>query len=127
MNKTQTRTAQIYLDENGILHLVMNIRVVVDVEDAIDNYLVIKHITKNKPCVRLIDIRKVFKIDKKAKVFIDKRQTQANTIARAILMTNGLRRSTANFFVKFNSNLIPTKFFINYDEAIEWLKTYQYD
>lgn len=125
MNKTQTRTAQIYLDENGILHLVMNVRVVVDLEDAIDNYLVIKHITKNKPCVRLIDIRKVFKIDKKAKVFIDKKQTQANTIARAILMTNGLRKSTANFFVKFNSNLIPTKFFTNYDEAVEWLKTYQ--
>ncbi|MBA2611199.1 MAG: hypothetical protein H0U95_04455 [Bacteroidetes bacterium] len=125
MNKTQTRTAQIYLDENGILHLVMNVRVVVDLEDAIDNYLVIKNITKNKPCVRLIDIRKVFKIDKKAKAFIDKKQTQANTIARAILMNNGLRKSTANFFVKFNSNLIPTKFFINYDEAIEWLKSYQ--
>ncbi len=125
MNKTQTRTAQIYLDENGILHLVMNVRVVVDVEDAIDNHLVIKDITQNKPCVRLIDIRKVFKIDKKAKIFIDKKQTQANTIARAILMSNGLRKSTANFFVKFNSNLIPTKFFINYDEAIEWLRTYQ--
>ncbi len=125
MNKTQTRTAQIYLDDNDILHIVMNVRVVVDLEDAIDNYLVIKNITKNKPCVRLIDIRKVFKIDKKAKVFIDKKQTQANTIARAILMNNGLRRSTANFFIKFNSNLIPTKFFINYDEAIEWLKSYQ--
>ncbi len=125
MNKTQTRTAQIHLDENGILHLVMNVRVVVDLEDAIDNHLVIKHITKNKPCVRLIDIRKVFKIDKKAKVFIDKKQTQANTVARAILMSNGLRKSTANFFIKFNSNLIPTKFFINYEEAIEWLKGYQ--
>lgn len=113
------------MDENGILHLVMNVRVVVDVEDAIDNHLVIKDITKNKPCVRLIDVRKIFKIDKKAKVFIDKKQTQANTIARAILMSNGLRKSTANFFVKFNSNLIPTKFFTNYDEAIEWLKTYQ--
>lgn len=125
MNKTQTRTAQIYLDENGILHLIMNARVVVDVEDAIDNHLVIKNITQNKPCVRLIDIRKVFKIDKKAKVYIDKKQTQANTIARAILMSSGLRKSTANFFVKFNSNLIPTKFFIDYDEAIEWLRTYQ--
>lgn len=125
MNKTQTRTAQIYLDENGILHLIMNVKVVVDVEDAIDNHLVIKNITENKPCVRLIDIRKVFKIDKRAKKFIDKKQTQANTIARAILMSNGLRKSTANFFVRFNSNLIPTKFFINYDEAIEWLKTYQ--
>lgn len=125
MNKTQTRTAQIYLDENSILHIVMKVRVVVDVEDAIDNYLVIKDITKNKPCVRLIDIRKVFKIDKKAKIFIDKKQTQANTIARAILISNGLRKTTANFFVKFNSNLIPTKFFTNYDEAIEWLKTYQ--
>ncbi len=103
----------------------MNVRVVVDVEDAIDNYLVIKHITNNKPCVRLIDIRKVFKIDKKAKVFIDSKQTQANTVARAILMANGLRKSTANFFIKFNSNLIPTKFFTSYDEAIKWLKTFR--
>ena len=125
MNKTQTRTAEIYLDENGILHLVVNVRVVVDLEDAIDNYLMIKNITKNEPCVRLIDIRKVFKIDNRAKEFIDKKQTQENTIARAILMSGGTRKSNANFFVKFNSNMIPTKFFINYDEAIEWLKIYQ--
>lgn len=124
MNKTHTRTAEIYLDKNSILHLVMNSKVIVDLEDTIDNYLVIKDITKNKPCARLIDIRKVFKIDKRAKVFIDKKQTQANTIARAILMSNELRKSTANFFVKFNSNKIPTKFFTDYDEAIEWLKLF---
>jgi hypothetical protein len=124
VNKTHTRTAEIYLDKNSILHLVINSKVIVDLEDAIDNNLVIKNITKSQPCKRLIDIRKIFKIDKKAKEYIDKKQTQENTLARAILMNNGIRRSTANFFIKFNSNKIPTKFFTEYNDAIEWLKLF---
>jgi hypothetical protein len=124
VNKTHTRTAEIYLDKNSILHLVINSKVIVDLEDAIDNNLVIKNITKSQPCKRLIDIRKIFKIDTKAKEYIDKKQTQENTLARAILMNNGIRRSTANFFIKFNSNKIPTKFFTDYKEAIEWLKLF---
>lgn len=103
----------------------MNAMVVIDLEDSMDNFLVIKNTTNNQPCARLIDIRHSFKIDKKAQKFIDSKQTQANTLARAILMTSGVRTSTANFFTKFNSNLIPTKFFTDYNKAILWLKTFQ--
>ncbi len=109
------------------MHLAIKVRVVIDIEDAIDNYLVIRHVTKNEPCVRLIDIRKVFKIDKKAKVYIDSKQTQSNTLARAILITNGTRKAMANFFIQFNTNKIPTQFFTDYNEAIEWLKKAQID
>ncbi|MDP1800083.1 MAG: hypothetical protein Q8L81_01935 [Bacteroidota bacterium] len=123
MNKSHTRTAEIYMN-NGILHVIMKVRVVIEVEDAIDNYLTIKKITKNQFCVKLIDVRKVFKIGNNAKLFIDKKQTQANTIARAILINNGVRKSQANFFVKFNSNSIPTAFFTDYNDAVNWLKTF---
>lgn len=125
MNKTQTRTAEIYLDGNGILHLIMISRVVIDLEDAIDNFLVIRQLTNNQPHVRLIDARKPFRIDRAAKHYIDDKGRQANTKARAILVQSGLSRSTANFFIKFNSNKIPTQFFTNYNEAIQWLITFQ--
>ena len=123
MNKTRTRTAEIFLDENNIVHLIMFSMVVVDIEDAIDNFLVIKNITQGKKHLRLIDARKFFKIDNKAKKFIDKKEMQENTIARAIFISNNARKTAANFFLRFNANKIPTKFFTDYNEAIDWLKT----
>ncbi|MDO8999829.1 MAG: hypothetical protein Q7W45_08700 [Bacteroidota bacterium] len=121
----QTRTADIDLDDNNILHIVLLPDVKMDIEDAVDNLLVVRHFTKNKPCVKLIDIRAGFKIERKAKVLINKADTQKKTIARAILTGSSIKKVVFNFFLKYNSNSIPTKFFTEVNEAIEWLKAYQ--
>lgn len=121
----QTRTADIYLDDNNILHIVLLADVTVDAEDALDNILVARQFTKNKPCVKLIDIRAGFKLEKKAKILLDKADVQRKTNARAIITGSKLKKVAINFFLKYNSNSIPTKFFTDINEAIEWLKSYQ--
>ncbi len=121
----QTRTADIDLDDNNILHIVLLPNVKMDIEDAVDNLLVVRHLTKNKPCVKLIDIRSGFMIERKAKILIDKSATQKKTIARAILTGSSIKKVAFNFFLKYNSHSIPTKFFTEVNEAIEWLKSYQ--
>lgn len=121
----QTRTADIYLDDNNILHIVLLAGIKMDAEDAVDNLLVVRHLTKHKPCVKLIDIRAGFRIEKKAKNILDKADTQKKTMARAIVTGSSIKKVALNFFLKYNSNSIPTKFFTDINEAIEWLKTYQ--
>jgi hypothetical protein len=121
----QTRTADIYLDDNNILHIVMLSGVIVDNEDALDNLLVVRQLTKNKPCVKLVDIRAGFKLTKKAKVYLDRADVQNKTNARAIITGSSIKKVALNFFLKYNSNSIPTKFFTDINEAIEWLKPYQ--
>lgn len=124
MNFVETRTAKIGLDENNILHFLLNENISVDYEDALDNYLVVKNFTKGEPCLKLIDIRHQVKISSKAKRFIDSKDVQAKTIARAILVSNTVAKLTLNFFIKFNSMNVPTKFFVTEQNAIDWLKTF---
>jgi len=121
---TKTRTADIYLDEHNITHIVFVKKVAVDYEDAVDNYLVVKHLTKNKPCVKLIDIRADITFEAKAKKYLDNEEIQNKTKARAVLVGDSVKKVTLNFFTKFNSNSIPTKFFTDYNLAVDWLKKY---
>jgi len=125
MQIVETRTAKIFIDENNILQILLYKNSVVDYEDALDNILVVKTLTKGEPCLKLIDIRYQVKIEAKAQGFIDTKDVQGKTIARAILINNSVKRITFNFFIKFNSNQIPTKFFANKKEAIEWLKSFK--
>ncbi len=121
----QTRTANIYLDDNIILHIVMLKGVRVDMEDAIDNMLVVRDLVKNEPSVKLVDVREGLKMGQKVKSFLDSKDVQKKTKARAIYTNNSVKKITLNFFLKYNSNSIPTKFFTDYALAIDWLKTFQ--
>lgn len=121
----RTRTADIFLDDNAILHIITLPSVRMDHEDALDNLLVARQFTKNRPSLKLIDIRAGVKLTKKAKLLLDNSMFQNRTIARAILTNNSIKKVLLNFFIQYNSGAIPTKFFSNYNKAIEWLKTYQ--
>lgn len=125
MKVVETRTAKIFIDENNILQILLHRNCIVDYEDALDNALVIKRLTKGEPCFKLVDIRYQVKFEPKAQRFIDSKDVQDKTLARAILINNSVIRVTFNFFVQFNSIHIPTKFFTKKDAAIKWLKSFQ--
>lgn len=121
MERIKTRTGEFFVDERTILHVIMFNDVVVDYEDALDNFLVIKNITGNQPCAKFFDFTNKPKFEKKAKRFLENKEVQKMTIARAILTSNGVQRVSLNFFVRFNTSNIPTKFFTDRNEALEWL------
>jgi hypothetical protein len=86
VNKTKTRTAIIYLDDNSVLHIDMLDGVDLDYEDALDNALVIKNVTGGQRVLKLIDARADFSINKKAQEFIntaDIKQTLARAVVRS--------------------------------------------
>lgn len=124
MQKIKTRTAEIYLDKDSILHIVMLNDVIVDYEDALDNFLVVKNLVKDKNCVKLIDIRCKCEFEAKAKTFLDTKDVQGKTLARAILINSSAKKVTLNYFLKFNTQKVNTKFFTEYNEAILWLKSF---
>lgn len=122
MKAVETRTAKILMDEHGVLQILLFENVVVDYEDAVDNALVVRRLTKGNPCLKLIDIRNDVKIEAKAQQYLDSKDVQGKTLARAILINNSVKRLTLNFFTKFNSQQVPTKFFTEKKEAMEWLR-----
>jgi hypothetical protein len=124
MKSVKTSTGEFFVDECNILHVIMFKNVVVDYEDAVDNFLVIKNITNNTPCVKFFDFTNKPRFDKKAKKFLENKEVQTMTKARAILTSNSVQKISLNFFIGFNTSNIPTKFFTNRVEALKWLKLF---
>ena len=120
MNKTTTRTATIFMDENNVLQMVMLEGVRLDYEDALDNGLVIKNLTAGKPTLKLIDGRLNFSMDKKAREFIRSMDTK-QTIARAVVKSSRFGAIIINFFTRISKPAVPTRIFTNYEEAYNWL------
>jgi hypothetical protein len=121
VKKITTRTADIFIDENNILQIIIHKDVTIDYEDAIDNALVIKSLTNNAPSLKLIDMRLNCSIDKKAEKFVKSNEVKYKTIARAIIKGSVLNRLVISFFVKINKPETPTRIFTDYNEAYKWL------
>ena len=125
MKKTITRTGEFYVDKHDILHAIMLPGVTVDYEDALDNFLVVKNLTNSKPTLRLLDLSNNPKFVSKAKKFLDNKEVNNMALARAIITGNSVKKISFNFFIKLNAHKVPTKFFTEYDSAIDWLMTFK--
>src|SRR4051812_5087187 len=118
MKSIKTRTGEFFVDENNILHVVMFADVTVDYEDAVDNFLVMKNLTNNQPCIKLVDLVNNPTFERKARTFIRNKEVQNLTIARAVLTGNNVKKISVNFFLNFTSGKVRAKFFTDYNEAI---------
>jgi hypothetical protein len=109
------------MDENNIIHMVMHDNVVLDLEDAMDNALVIRNLSKGNRVLKLIDSRANWTIEKKAREFLNSKEVKDNTIARAVVKSSVVNSKLINFFIKLNKPQFPTKIFTDYEEAYQWL------
>lgn len=120
MKKVVTETAEFSIDENRVLLIVVLPNVVIDFEDALDNALVIRHLTAGQKVLKLTDSRNPWSITKKAKkVLIEENEKQ--TLARAIVVSNAFSSNLRNLFLKMQEQKAPGKFFTDFDEAYQWL------
>lgn len=119
--KTETTTATIYKDHNGVVHVVIRAGARMDYYDALDHYLVIKNLSGNAPVLKLIDSRKGWSIHAKARKFLAGKEVKEKTIARAILMSSTIKTALINFFTELHKPEVPTKVFTDYEEAYNWL------
>lgn len=113
-----------YLDDNNVLHMIMVEGVRLDFEDAIDNALVIKNLTGGKHVLKLIDASVNFRIEKKAREFINNVDAK-QTIARAVVKSSILNSLVIGFFTTLSKPKVRTKIFSNYNEAYKWLMDFK--
>ncbi len=116
-----TRTAEISLEKEGYIKFKIIPGSVIDKEDALDNFLVIKTLSQGKKTRKLIDLRGNWKFSKKARELSKKHVSPENTIARAYITDSFFTKLLLNFFKSFDHQGAPQAFFDNEKEAIEWL------
>ncbi len=122
-NPTETRIATIFKDENGIIIITMKNCGKVDEYDVIDVNLVLRRKTNKNPSLKLLDTRAIWSMDKKAKERALQEDIINPTKARAIVVSNVLKSSMFTFLRKFSKKEYPQRFFIDKQEAYNWLKS----
>ena len=75
----------------------------------------------------LIDISKVKKISREARLYLSSAESNEGLTAAAIIAPNGFAKALANFFIRVNliNPMIPTKMFTSEKEALKWLEQYK--
>ena len=99
----------------------------VDLEDAVDNYFVMKNLSNDRKVLKLVDSRNSWSLDRKAATFIKSKNNFHNTLARAVVKRNTIQSSLLNFFQELNKPKIPTNFFASEQDAYEWLISFKED
>lgn len=79
--------------------------------------------TQNKRLKRLIVISKDAQMELPARLLLqqENKDRKDTIIAEAVLVTSLTQKMTTNFYLKFIKDSYPSRFFTDYDKAIEWL------
>lgn len=121
-NPVQTRTANVFRDEAGIIIVTLKDCGLVDEYDIMDLNLVIRHLAGHKKSLKLVITAADFDLTKKAKLMAEKEDNISQTMARAVVVSNKLKASVFNFMRQFSTERpYPQQFFNNTSEAYNWL------
>jgi hypothetical protein len=114
--------ATLWFDDDGILHSVSKPGLrTMEVMIRYVNFM--KKMLNNQHVCILTDISKAPPMDKVTRAYSEAELKNLYK-AMAIVSTSALGRMIGNIFLKLNSLPLPTKMFVNEQEAKEWLKGY---
>ncbi|MFL5752934.1 MAG: hypothetical protein ACJ76F_05965 [Bacteroidia bacterium] len=125
MNRTETRTMFIVLDEHGIIRMQIKEGAELDVEDAADNLVVVRNLSAGQPALKLVDSRVSWKISDEAKKYLEEDDDPKRTIARAVIQRSIIEKWITTFLSKLNRPETPIKFFTDEKEALDWLRSFR--
>lgn len=83
--------------------------------------------TENKPVKRLVVITDGSSLELKARLLLQEENKirKDYILAEAVLVNSLAQKMLTNFYLKFIKDSFPSKFFTDYDKALEWIKEQQ--
>lgn len=124
MKSKVTGIYKVYKD-NGIVHLIIHDSSVLsyDVAKEIDAY--IKASCPAKKHLKLLDARGSFVLEENTMHYFESPRVKLKARAQAILISSNTKQQVIDLFTEMNSRKLPTKLFVNYDDAVNWLKSFK--
>lgn len=123
MRKIELEKATVSI-ENDIIHIHLKSGQEIELSDAVFIVEAMGKLGDGKKYPILIDAGEFSSIDKEARIFSATAESNLYTLADAIAYCNIAQKLLANFYVKYNKPLVPTRVFANKAEAVDWLKTF---
>ena len=96
-----------------------------ELSDAILIVEAMGKISKGKKYPVLIDAGEFASVDKEVRIFSASEESNLYTIADAIAYYSFAQKLIADFYIKNNQPVVPTKAFPTKEEAIKWLETFR--
>jgi hypothetical protein len=118
----KTRTATLWIGEDGIGRLAILHGAEETLEDVINNVEAGIKLDEGRKIPLLCDISGLKSISREAREFYTGEETTKLVSASAILVDSQVGRLIGNFFIAVNRPSYPTRIFISESKAIEWLK-----
>lgn len=127
MKEIDLEKATVSLLDEHIIHIHIKSGREIELSDAVYIVEAMGKLGNGKKYPILIDAGSFSSIDKEARVFSAAAESNLYTVADAIAYYNLAQKLLADFYVKYNKPVIPTRTFPNKQEAITWLKTFTYN
>lgn len=115
-----TRTAQIWLEDNGIMYLVYKPGAENNLKDAIHHTTAFRRVNGGKKRPVLVDMRNLVAADRESREYGSGAET-ACVVSAVAGVTSLLSQVIGNLFISISRPSFPVKLFTSKDEAVEWL------
>lgn len=109
---------------DGVIHIHLKSGQEIELSDAVFIVEAMGKLSEGKKCPILIDAGEFSSVDKEARIFSAAAESNLYTLADAIAYCNLAQKLLANFYIKHNKPVVPTRVFSNKEEALDWLKTF---
>ncbi len=89
--------------------------------DAVENVAMMFEVGARQRSRVLVDMRQIHSQSREARLYFGGAESQAATLAVAILIGSPVSRVIANFFLRVSQQRLPTALFTDQNAAIKWL------
>jgi len=119
-----TRTAKIWLDDEGIVRKIFLEGAQETLKDALESGDVIVSLCENRKRPLLVDFSPIRSMDAEARAYYSGQEVGPAISAVAGVTKSRFAKVLGNFFMGFNKPPTPGRLFNTQEEALAWLKTF---
>lgn len=124
MQTIDLNTTQVTLRDDGVMHIHIRSGADMQLNDAVAVIDAMYKLGKGKKFPVLIDAGEFVTVDKEVRLFSASKEGNLYTLADAIAYCSFAQKLIADFYVRHNQPIVPTRTFQEKEEAIRWLKTF---
>jgi hypothetical protein len=124
MDHLETSIAEMWIDEDGIMHIKIKKGVHFTLENTKSYYQDTEKLADGKKVLVLLDATEEYTIAEDASVYMNSEEANRNRIAVAFVTRSLANQLLFNFVNGFNKDKRPRRMFSDREKALKWLKTF---
>jgi hypothetical protein len=125
MKKIELKKATVELGTDGIIHIAIYQGADIQLNDAVGIVEAMGKVGARKKYPVLIEAGEFSSVDKEVRIFSASEEGNVFTLADAIVYASFAQKLIADFYVKHNKPIVPTKVFSDRATALKWLKDFK--